>query len=249
MKDLTKNLCLSDFEGSPILKSYKTEPLEKASKGSHHEHHKYLRIVDGKYIYDYDKMTVKAHRDAAKEHQSEMSSYYNMNMYIKSDEHKEEMKKHQKLAKEKAESEKSEKNKIPTEVNDIIKKIFGKIKIPYVIEIREEDNWYCGRKTGFKTYHVSIKDVDSKTIKKLIGSEKLENLSYMSNKEIDNWNSKDRHIQMERNSSSSIKNLFDKYDKFNLRFYVENDSKYGNDIRVSAESSPGNSQEILKFVF
>ncbi len=40
-------------------------------KGGKHKQHKYLEIKDGKYIYDYDKMTAKDHKDAADFHNKE----------------------------------------------------------------------------------------------------------------------------------------------------------------------------------
>lgn len=42
--------------------------IEKATKGKHHAKHKYLKIEDGKYIYDYDKMTNKDHEAAVQHH-------------------------------------------------------------------------------------------------------------------------------------------------------------------------------------
>ena len=93
-----KYLTLKDFEGSPILKSYKTEPLEKAKQGSHHSKHKYLKIENGKYIYDYDKMTSKDHHDAAEFHEN-LGRKEKLIVDIEKQER--EMNKHIKLAKEK----------------------------------------------------------------------------------------------------------------------------------------------------
>ena len=51
-KNITDYPGLDDFKDSNIQKSYESIKIEKAKKGSHHSKHKYLKIVDGKYIYD-----------------------------------------------------------------------------------------------------------------------------------------------------------------------------------------------------
>ena len=70
-KNITDYPGLDDFKDSNIQKSYESIKIEKAKKGSHHSKHKYLKIVDGKYIYDESKMTSKDHEEAAKFHEEE----------------------------------------------------------------------------------------------------------------------------------------------------------------------------------
>jgi hypothetical protein len=60
-----------DFKGTNIEKSYSTDEIFKAHKGSRHTNHKYLSVDDEGYHYEHSKMTSKDHFDAADLHINE----------------------------------------------------------------------------------------------------------------------------------------------------------------------------------
>lgn len=66
-----KFVTTSDFENTNIEKSFQTDEIFKAHKGSRHANHKYLSVDDKGYHYDHSKMTSKDHFDAADLHISE----------------------------------------------------------------------------------------------------------------------------------------------------------------------------------
>lgn len=131
---MTKHLSLSDFKGSNIEKAYaandefnsqfKGNVIEKSGA---HKSHKYLRIENGKYIYDHSKMTAQDHRDEQQFHIERAKHHldnWERSKQTKKDEHElvkhgkhvDMANEHQKLANEKAKSEKPSLEKIK-EVN------------------------------------------------------------------------------------------------------------------------------------
>lgn len=118
----TKHLILKDFEGRQIMKSYQNDEIFKAKKGPHQKH-KYLRIENGRYIYDEAKMSTKDHKEAADYHfnkfeearkkpHKKSDTFYDKEKQL----HHEEWYKHKKLAEEKEKSKESV--KIDDDYND-----------------------------------------------------------------------------------------------------------------------------------
>lgn len=64
MKQVTAN------NNSTILRSFGVGEVDTLQKGTPHKKHKYLEIKDGKYIYDYDKMSSQDHDAAAEVHRN-----------------------------------------------------------------------------------------------------------------------------------------------------------------------------------
>jgi len=79
-----------------------TVKSDTIEKGGEHKTHKYLKIENGKYIYDHDQMTAKDHESAAKYHSNQMSKYESANGVTdkaKYEEHKKQHEEHSRLAK------------------------------------------------------------------------------------------------------------------------------------------------------
>lgn len=103
---------LGDFKGTAIEKAYGVDPIfDKTNKNdiekAAHQKHKYLKIENGKYIYDHSQMTKQDHLDASEIHikyvQDHASDKKKDAAY---GDHFDLYEKHKKLAKEKSEKEK-----------------------------------------------------------------------------------------------------------------------------------------------
>ena len=142
---------LNDFTGTNIAKSYESIKIEKAKKGNPHSKHKYLKIVDGKYIYDESKMTSKDHVKARDFHRKEHSKYVMGINDIKLNEHKHLRDYHSKLAKEKVESEKS----------------------------GEKENGFSNEaKSSFDKFLLEINDLPEQKIKEIMGDDYIDTPGY-----------------------------------------------------------------------
>jgi hypothetical protein len=68
-----------DFKGTLIEKSFQSDETFATTKDliekSAHSKHKYLKIENGKYIYDHSKMTSKDHHDAAEHHSESLERH------------------------------------------------------------------------------------------------------------------------------------------------------------------------------
>ena len=106
------HLTTKDFflQKSQVIEKIYNPTLMKSA----HKSHKYLKIVDGKYIYNYDAMTTKDHDNAIGTHLKLQEQYGLTNTEKEkhkiSLEHGQEAEKHAKLKKEKAKKE-SDKDK------------------------------------------------------------------------------------------------------------------------------------------
>lgn len=118
MKKNNEFISLGDYNDSNIEKAYNPAPVFDIEKSAHKDH-KYLKIEDGKYIYDYSKMTSKDHIEASEFHKNEAERWKKGFKQTSS-----EVYKHEKLAKEhdalsyKKESEERKKIKAETEKQD-----------------------------------------------------------------------------------------------------------------------------------
>lgn len=70
MKKNNEFISLDDYTGSNIEKAYNPAPVFDIEKSAHKDH-KYLKIENGKYIYDHLKMTSKDHIEASEFHVKE----------------------------------------------------------------------------------------------------------------------------------------------------------------------------------
>jgi len=94
-----------------IEKAFDILGIDKIQKGTLHKTHKYLKIVNGHYIYKENEMTSKDHSEAASHHKMEFEK---LNKTNKIDEkHRKKLKyhqdvadRHEKLAKDKIKTEK-----------------------------------------------------------------------------------------------------------------------------------------------
>lgn len=104
---------INNNNNNTILKSFGIEEDDTLQK-ARHQRHKYLRIENGKYIYDYDSMSPDDHRKAKEFHRKEGDKVHekliNSPDTVKNamkgrgqirDNHYDEARKHEKLAKEK----------------------------------------------------------------------------------------------------------------------------------------------------
>lgn len=130
---MTKHLSLSDFRGSNIEKAYAANDefnsqfrKDLIEKGGSHKNHKYLRIENGKYIYDHSKMTAQDHRDEQQFHNERAKHHldnWERSKQTKKDEHElvkhvkhvDMANEHQKLANDKYESETESQKKFKNE--------------------------------------------------------------------------------------------------------------------------------------
>lgn len=105
---------LSEKRAAHIAKSYGVNLDEIALNEiidlvKAHKMHKYLTIENGKYIYDYDKMSSQDHEKAIEHHKKELHRYKKQPLLNQRrhkdvmDSHKEHIQKHSELAKEKSE--------------------------------------------------------------------------------------------------------------------------------------------------
>lgn len=139
--------------GSDYLRKGLENDIEK-SKGPH-KNHKYLRIENGKYIYDESKMNASNHKEAGLHHSNQKTTLKEQGKHVDADYHAELEDKHNKLAEEKEKTEASSSKKYTGTIGKVVTSILKE-------DEKFDSNFKTFNNSGLKQHKILVGGINLK---------------------------------------------------------------------------------------